>query len=113
MFQGLVLGDLQDSVNPYPESEDPKSVVIEDRADVSLEDYSFGEPDIVGQIKELRADLQDQLDNLVTSYTTAHESKIKPERMPLFPSHILMSISNCEKAKMWLGMALNHIKENA
>jgi len=109
MFAGLVLGDIGEE-SPYPKSDDKKSSVIEDRADVSYTDYNFDATDYVGQVKELRSDIAKSLDVAKDLYKNAVDTAVKPENVAFFPSHLMISITSLEKSRMWLGMALNDYK---
>lgn len=109
MFSGLVLGDIGEE-NPYPASHDKDSKVIEDRADVSYTDYNFDATDYVGQVKELRADIERSLEVARDLYKNAVDTAVKPESVAFFPSHLMIHITSLERSKMWLGMALNDYK---
>jgi len=109
MFLGLVLGDIGEET-PYPKSDDVKSPVIEDRADVSVNDYNFDSEDHLGMVKEIRKDLADRLTEIKEMYSVAYKANIKPEKSLFFPTHFITAVTSLEKARLWSGMELNRMK---
>lgn len=110
MFLGLCMGDINESVTPYPESENSKSAIIEDRADTSVDDYNFDNPkDHVAMVKELRYSLQTQVESVQACYKIAADTVVKQGHEPFFPTHLITALTAVEKSKMWLGMELNRI----
>ena len=109
MFLGLVLGDIGEET-PYPKSDDAKSPVIEDRADVSVNDYNFDSEDHLGMVKEIRKDIADRLTEIKEMYSVAYQAPIKPEKSMFFPTHFITAVTSLEKARLWSGMELNRMK---
>ena len=109
MFLGLVLGDIGEET-PYPKSDDAKSPVIEDRADVSASDYNFDSEDHLGMVKEIRKDIADRLTEIKEMYSVAYQAPIKPEKSMFFPTHFITAVTSLEKARLWSGMELNRMK---
>lgn len=109
MFNGLTLGDIGEE-NPYPKSSDASSPVIEDRADTNESDYNFDATDYVGMVKELRSEIEERIVVIKDIYKNATGGDFKPENSFMAATHIVTSITSLEKAKMWLGMALNQYK---
>jgi len=111
MFLGLVLGDIGEET-PYPKSDDAKSPVIEDRADVSASDYNFDSEDHLGMVKEIRKDIADRLTEIKDMYAVAYKASIKPEKATFFPTHFITAVTSLEKARLWSGMELNRMKND-
>lgn len=109
MFLGLVLGDLNEPT-PYPESSNPDNKIIEDMADTSPSEYNFESEDHILMVKELRKDMEEEVENMKQMYLDAFDSDVKPTNIHFFPSHLIIAVTSLEKAKMWLGMELNSIK---
>lgn len=105
MFLGLVLGDIGENT-PYVKSNDKTSKEIDPRADESLFDFNFDATDYVGQVKEIREELEGLIKVSVEIYSVAPGSSTSP----FFASHLTMHVMNLKRARMWLGMALNEYK---
>lgn len=114
MFLGLVLGDM-DEKNPYPESSNKENNVIEDRADVAPDTFNFESADDnhIGRVKEMREEIGAQIEDSKAKYLDAHDTVVKPGHEPFFPTHLINHLSCLEKAKLWLGMELNRIKNTS
>lgn len=108
MFLGLVLGDINEEATPYTESENKDSEKIEARADVSDRDYNFDAETHIGQVKELRADLAEKIEEMKRLYMEAPDTRILVAPQ-FFPTHLITAITNLERSKLWLGMELNRI----
>lgn len=127
MFMGLMKGALGDT-NPYPESHNPTSQVIEPRAEKATEPYGY-DPSLTetGLVKQLRAVLQDIINDSEEEYGTAMLNiqdasdealeaseevyeKLMQNALKLEFAHEQFKVS-ITKAKLWLGMQLNFLRE--
>jgi len=99
MWLGLVLAALGAS-NPYPESTDPTSAKIEERADQAKDspDMFEGMPteNRTQSVKWLRLNIQNLVDHL----------KMKVN----YNSELLVALQALQESKMWFGQELNNIR---
>lgn len=108
MWLGKLLG-LLGSQNPYPESRNPESPVIEKHADtVEFSKLVVG-GDNIANIKMLRADFKD-LSDLTKEIEEEINNNSHDTDSVIVTIHSLKQLS---EADMWLGMALGAIKEKA
>lgn len=109
MALGKVLGYLG-AANPYPESKNPESKVIEKTADTEERNFFFPDPtDRIGNVKKTRLDADEIGKKIEVLLDTEVEGKIHA-RVPLFLCDAFLSLS---KGMMWLGMELGRIKAEA
>lgn len=97
---GKTLGEM-DSPNPYPESSNPASSVIEPQADVA-EALLLLEGNQVEKVKELRSLLSPIIADLKAKSPLAYS---------WMKVYIEKAILAAEEAKMWLGWELDRIRE--
>lgn len=105
LWLGKVLREME-IPNPYPESRNSTSKVIEPAADTAGEIHTVGyeELDEIGKTKELR-NLLKQVEETIYD--------IKDHELPTKLSHEFkfQSYIECMKAGMWLGMHLGVIRD--
>lgn len=110
MCLGLCLKDMG-TINPYPESTNKENATVEPTADVSEKDYLFDATGPIEMVKELRGDIETQVDHMKELYLSAHDTEIPAENRPFFASHLIEALTCLEKSKMWLGMELSRLSD--
>jgi len=107
MMLGKVLQTIG-TANPYPESKNPKSSVIEPTADVTNKLPYRIELDHIAQVKSIRQDAEAVCINLKNEMITFGLTKLTPSKWEttLFLQESWME---CQKGMMWLGMELGRI----
>ena len=109
-FLGLVLKDMS-APNPYPDSSDKDSKKIEPQADRAAMPYNFESTEHLAMVKEMRADFENVIEEIKDLYFRAQDTKIEPKNQPFFPTHLIVSLTALEEAKMWLGWELDRIRD--
>lgn len=111
MWLGLVLGALG-TANPYPESHNPDSKVIEKHADKAKDDPGMHEgmpAEEIAAVKWLRDKLQGHIQQLnvhIFGYVGGNNEEFKDVQ---HPGRIAMD--KLIEAKMWWGQQLSNIRE--
>jgi hypothetical protein len=99
MWLGLVLGKIG-AKNPYPQSTDPSSSVIEERADQAKDSPAMFEgmpySTRTESVKWLRLKLQNIIDDI--------------ERKSEYTNELSTAVNALVEAKMWWGQELNNIR---
>jgi hypothetical protein len=121
MWLGQALKQM-DSPNPYPESKDPKSTVIEKQAE-HTEDIIFGADltDQTARVKFLRAETDKLIEEIIQfEFSEATEMPIDEDmskaaewakKYLLIDFALSKTYESTVDAQMWLGMELNGIRE--
>ena len=102
--------------NPYPQSSDPQSNVIEKQADVPEEElfkeYLSGiDQNQTALVKAIRKIMQETIDTIKGAYHGHIEGRARMDCDSFFWSitYLVESILALEEARMWLGWELNRI----
>lgn len=108
MMLGKVLGELGEA-NPYPESKNPTSPVIEKTAERSGPVEWSSDTDHITRVKTLRQDSDATCNELKSLMNFNHENKISLE-VTIF---LEQAFIEANKGMMWLGMELGRIRDTA
>lgn len=106
MRLGIVLGELGE-VNPYPESTNPDSKIIEPPADKS--ESSFEIPDGIDEIGFVKL-IRQQIDNILLELNNKFNSNKHWADIPLYYHKVFIAMDSLRDAKMWYGQVLNNIR---
>lgn len=107
MMLGKVLQYIE-AANPYPESKNEKSPVIEPTADTNRIASFPKELDHIGKVKRLRFNA-DELCEKIWDLDSQQMIKYRYAKILAFREHAFIE---CNKGMMWLGMELGRIRES-
>jgi len=115
MFLGKVIEELFPGNDPYPESTNPESVVIEPRADTEQYTYPPIDPLMtrIGRIKLLRKYIEELVEDIKNHNLVAPNFTDLVSDNELAGVFYTTSLISLAEAKMWLGEELGNIRDRS